>query len=243
MQQFEELYEVFNTLTHALLKQADTAAEVVEHVTTATQLLIGGADFVSVTLRGEDGRYFTPVATSDICCELDQVQYRHAEGPCVECAREDGPGFAYSSQLSTDERWPHFGPAAAALGVESVLSTTLVPGPRVMHPPGALNVYAAAADGIGEEDKTMALVLTSHLSLALAHTSAVNYHQLKEHQLKQAIASRDVIGQAKGILMHRQGISAEKAFELLRQTSQDLNVKLAEVALTVVTRHGELGER
>jgi AmiR/NasT family two-component response regulator len=58
--------------------------------------------------------------------------------------------------------------------------------------------------------------------------------------LRRAIDSRDVIGQAKGILMQRRGIGADEAFVLLRRTSQQLNVKLAELARTLATRHTEL---
>jgi AmiR/NasT family two-component response regulator len=64
--------------------------------------------------------------------------------------------------------------------------------------------------------------------------------ELREIQLRRALDSRDVIGQAKGILMHRRGISAEQAFDLLRRSSQDLNVKLAELARLLATRHTEL---
>ncbi|MCW4354106.1 ANTAR domain-containing protein [Hoyosella sp. YIM 151337] len=239
MERFEDLFEVFSGLTQALLKQSDTAAEVIEHVTFAAKLLVAGADFVSVTLRDEKGNYFTPVATSDVCAELDQVQYRYGEGPCVECAREPGPGFAYSARLSTDDRWPRFGPVAARLGVQSLLAVTLTPDRRSVSPPGALNVYSTQPDGLSEDDRYQVLILAAHAALALAHTSAVTYHQLRERQLQQALASRDVIGQAKGILMYRQGISASDAFDLLKRTSQDMNIKLIEIAKTITSRRSD----
>ncbi|MCW4353696.1 GAF and ANTAR domain-containing protein [Hoyosella sp. YIM 151337] len=233
---------MYSSLTQALLKQADTAADVAEHVIANAKLLIDGADFVSVTLRDSEGKYYTPVATSDVCAELDHVQYSTGEGPCVECARENGPGYIHSSEIGADARWPRFGPPAARLGIAALLSVTLEPGPRSVHPPGALNVYSTRRAGISEEDMTTALVLSSYASLALAHTDAVTYRQLREHHLKQAIESRDVIGQAKGILMSRQGCSADAAFNVLKETSQHMNVKLIEIAQTIVNRHGELGQ-
>nr|WP_260153024.1 ANTAR domain-containing protein [Hoyosella altamirensis] len=92
---------------------------------------------------------------------------------------------------------------------------------------------------MSEDEKHKVLILAAHASLALAHTSALTYLQLREHQLQQALASRDVIGQAKGILMARQGISASDAFELLKRTSQDMNLKLAEIAKTIASRHSD----
>jgi AmiR/NasT family two-component response regulator len=70
----------------------------------------------------------------------------------------------------------------------------------------------------------------------------VRLADLRETQLRKALETRDVIGQAKGILMQRRGITAEEAFDLLRRTSQDLNIRLAELASTLATRHTELGE-
>jgi AmiR/NasT family two-component response regulator len=54
------------------------------------------------------------------------------------------------------------------------------------------------------------------------------------------VSSRDVIGQAKGILMQRQGITADAAFDLLRKTSQELNVKLVDVAQTLADHRAEI---
>jgi AmiR/NasT family two-component response regulator len=91
-----------------------------------------------------------------------------------------------------------------------------------------------------EADHTTALLLATHASLALAHTHALTMHELKIVNLQRAVDSRDVIGQAKGILMARRGINADDAFELLRRTSQELNTKLVEIARTLTIRHGEL---
>ena len=65
-------------------------------------------------------------------------------------------------------------------------------------------------------------------------------HELRESQLQEALKSRDVIGQAKGVLMERRGLDSDEAFDVLRRTSQDLNVKLRDVAETLVTRRSEL---
>ena len=99
---------------------------------------------------------------------------------------------------------------------------------------------SGAANGLDEADRDVLLLLATHASLALATTNAVTRAELQAANLRKAIDSRDVIGQAKGIIMARRGVSAEEAFDVLRRTSQDLNVKLSELASTLTTRHTEI---
>jgi GAF domain-containing protein len=226
----------FATLTNSLL-DATTVADVLEQVVRAAEQVVPEADLVSVTLIDQRGQFHTAVTTDPTGSELDQLQYRFGEGPCVEAAREDGPAVACSADVAVEPAWPRFGPAAAALGARSVLSTALLTAPA--HP-GALNLYCRRPRGFTDEDQHVALLLATHASLALAHTHAVEIGRLKETNLRRAIDSRDVIGMAKGILMNRQGVDPAGAFDILRRVSQDLNVKLAEVANTLVSRHSEI---
>jgi AmiR/NasT family two-component response regulator len=101
-------------------------------------------------------------------------------------------------------------------------------------------VYARTANGLDGADRDVLLLLATHASLALAATDAVTEGELQAANLRRAIDSRDVIGQAKGIIMARRGVSADEAFEVLRRTSQNLNVKLAELATTLASRHTEI---
>ena len=73
--------------------------------------LVPGADLVSVTLRAPNGEYHTPVETNPAALDLDRLQYEYGEGPCVEAARPDGPGFGGSPELATEPQWPRFGPS------------------------------------------------------------------------------------------------------------------------------------
>lgn len=84
------------------------------------------------------------------------------------------------------------------------------------------------------------LLLATHASLALAATHASTRGQMMEANLRRAVDSRDVIGQAKGILMASRDIDAGAAFDILRRTSQELNIKLSDIAETLATRHHEL---
>lgn len=233
------LVQQFAALTHSLL-DATTVADVLTQVVRAAADLLPAADFVSVTLRDPDGHFYTPVRTDEVADQLDELQYEFGEGPCHDAATPAGPAMARSPDLRNHGLWPKWAPAAAELGARAVLSTALIPDATPPRRSGALNVYSRRPHGLDDVDVDQALLLATHASLALARTEAVTHAELREAQLRQAIASRDVIGQAKGIIMNRRGVPAGEAFEILRRTSQQLNVKLVELATNLVERHTEL---
>lgn len=233
------LAAAFSQLTRMLLDAA-TTADVLEQVVPAALRIVSGADLVSITLRSADGSFHTPVETDPVAGELDQVQYDTGEGPCVAAARSSGPGHVYCDDLAHAPAWPKFGAAAVERGFKAVLSTVLLPDVQLPLLSGALNIYARRPRAFDAAAADIALLLATHASLALSGTQAVELAALREEQLRHAIDSRDVIGQAKGILMNRRGIDADEAFDTLRRTSQDLNVKLVELARTLATRHREL---
>ncbi|HVV14568.1 GAF and ANTAR domain-containing protein [Amycolatopsis sp.] len=231
--------EQFESLTRTLLG-APSVAAALERIVNAATVVVPGADLVSITLRTGAGEFRTPVETDELAAELDQVQYRSGRGPCLDAARPEGPGYVVSDDLGIEQRWPELASAAYSHGYGSIIATELVQAKGTEQPSGALNIYSHKTRGLTDTDRHAALLLATHASLALAHANTTEFAELKQAQLRQAIDSRDIIGQAKGILMNRQGISADVAFDLLRRTSQDLNVKLVELARTLTTRHGDL---
>jgi hypothetical protein len=222
------LAEQLASLTRTLL-QARTVDEVLYRVAITARQSITGADIVSVTLRLPDGDFITPVVTDPDATGLDELQYRTNEGPCIDATRTSGKGVAICNDLSTETRWPRFVRAAKEAGVVAVLCTGILPD---SDPPrfGALNIYSRGTLGLTSQGQDIALLLATHAALALASTEARTAGQLREAQFLEALDSRDIIGQAKGILMERRGITSEEAFEVLRVCSQELNVKLADVA-------------
>lgn len=230
----------FALMTRTLL-HTDTVAGALDLVLHTVQAVIPDADLISITLRSTDGRLHTPLETDPRGTELDQLQYRYNEGPCLDAARKEGTAYTHSGDLAATPQWPRFGPAAADLGFLSVLSTALVADAKPPRMSGAMNIFSRKPGKLGDEvTRDRALLLATHASLALAHTEAVRLAELREAELRKALETRDVIGQAKGILMNRRGINADEAFDLLRRTSQDLNIKLAELARTLADRHTEL---
>lgn len=230
----------FGSLTRELLRMT-TVLDALRLVVDTAERVVAGADLVSVTLCGPGGTLSTPVATHEGAAELDEVQYRAGHGPCVDAARQDGPRHVGSDDLRVEGRWPGFAAAASRCGVGAIVSTGLLPAGRGRLP-GALNLYSRRPHGLTTADRHLALLLVTHCSLALAYRHTAELADRRRADLKRAIDTRDLIGQAKGILMNRRGITADEAFDLLRRTSQDRNVKVVDLARTLVSRHAELDE-
>ena len=232
---------LFVALTGALMRAA-TVGEVLQRIVDAAVIAIPAADLVSITLRGPGGRMHTAAASDGAAAELDLLQYELAEGPCHDVAMAGGPDFVECVNLRTGCPWPRWSPEAVERGWHSVLASALVTPADVLGPAGALNLFSRTAGGLADVDHDIVLLLATHASLAIAETDAVHRSELARVNFRAALDSRDVIGQAKGIIMARRGCGSAEAFELLRKTSQNLNVKLADLARTLATRHDELGE-
>ena len=212
---------------------------VLERVVQRASMLVPAAAMISVTLREANGDFHTPVETDPLATKADHIQYETGEGPCVEATAPTSSGFTESRDLAHDDRYPRFGPRVVDLGPTAVFSTGMFPGgdpPRL----GALNYYFRDAHDLGQVDRDAALLLAAHAAVALRAAKGLEAQQLRSAQLTEALQSRDVIGQAKGILMERRGVSADEAFGILRKASQNLNIKVHDIARTISERRAEL---
>ena len=150
------------------------------------------------------------------------MQEEVGEGPCLETAFDQHTVLV--PDLATDERWPRFSRRAAELGVRSMLSFQLyVEGDNL----GALNLFSRSADAFDDRSVLVGELFAAHA--AVAYSAAQ-----RESVLERALASRELVGQAQGILMERGRLTADQAFAALQRTSQERNVKLAEVARRLV---------
>ena len=149
---------------------------------------------------------------------LDLRQRETGEGPCVEAASTQQ--VVILSDTAADERWPGFCAEAQTCGVGSMLCVPLRAGERNL---GALSLYADKPTAFSLRDVRLIELFAALAALALAEAQ-------RTEQLREAIASRDVIGQAKGILMERFQIPDAAAFSTLVRVSQDMNLKLTAVA-------------
>lgn len=184
-----------------------------------------GATFTSISESGPGA-----VAASDEWSKtLDEMQYSEHEGPCLDAART-GAVFRVRD-LALDTRWPSYAPKAAAHGARGMVSLPLAVENKTL---GALNVYARQPDAFTAEAVSIAEVIAAHATLASQVAATLFRHRDLSVGLREAMNSRGTIEQAKGILMHQRKITAEEAFDLLRVTSQERNVKLRLLAQDVV---------
>lgn len=212
----------FASLIQTLSAASDTNSSV-DQVTTFAKLTFN-ADYAGITRLHAGGRMETVGATSPVARDLDSLQYRLSEGPCVEAATDEA--VVLSGDVATDKRWPVWGPAAAEAGVNSMLSARLYGAGRLI---GGLNLYGSEKDQFSALDADALELFCDHVAASLAM-------MIKVDTLEIAVEARTVIGQAQGILMERYGIEALPAFALLRRYSQASNRKIRDIAEDVVAR-------
>ena len=210
-------------------------AETLLEVSRITTDAVPAAELAGITMLGDNGKPTTAVFTDPDAPEIDAAQYASGAGPCLDAWRERRV-VRIDDMTNAGARYSEFAKAACDHGVESVLSLPLVAANNGL---GALNLYARIAGGFTEEDETLGLELASAAATVLANASAYWAANQLSQQLGQAMRSRAVIEQAKGILMARSPhLSADEAFEVLRKASQRENVKLREIAQRIVDRKG-----
>jgi GAF domain-containing protein len=161
----------------------------------------------------------TPAASDAVPLRVDAIQYEVGEGPCLNAIAESQAFKA--DDLAKETRWPKFSARAQhETGVTSMLAFRLF---ARGHTLGALNLYSKERAAFGEEADEIGVLFAALAGAALGAAQT-------EEGLKIALRSRDVIGQAKGILMERHRITDDQAFEMLSRGSQRLNIRLAAVA-------------
>ena len=200
LQQKEDPESMLAGIVHAAL-------ELVPHAAEASVSLVTGH-------RTIDSR----AASSDLPRRVDALQSETGQGPCLEASYEKR--VVSVADLSTDKRWPDFSRQAFELGARSMLSFQLfVDGDHL----GALNLFGNDVGVFDAESERIGALVAAHAAVAVAGSQQVS-------QLTLALDTRDLIGQAKGILMERYKITAQQAFLLLSRASSELNIKLREVA-------------
>jgi GAF domain-containing protein len=199
----------------------------------ACQAMIG-ADHAGVTLQRAGGP-LTVAYHGDVALPLDHAQYDAGDGPCLRAYRTGG--IVQVERIADfAAHWPAFTKAAADNGVVSSLSMPLAVKSDVV---GALNLYATQPMDFTDENVHLAVLFAEQAALAV--TNAEVYFRTFEltQNLTRALENREVIGQAKGILATRFGVTMDEAFERLRTASQNQNIKVRDLADHVV-RTGEL---
>lgn len=196
--------------------------EILSSATAAAKELIPGVDAAGILLVGRGGTFESVAQVTDLPHQLDELQMRYNEGPCVQAALQDV--VVRTDDFREETRWPQYAPACVKIGVLSGLSFKLYTADRTA---GALNLFGFNPRVWDTDAETTGTVLAAHAAAALlAHREG--------EQLRSALSTRDRIGQAKGIIMERYKVDDLQAFEMMRRLSQDGNKKLTEIAQQVI---------
>jgi GAF domain-containing protein len=178
---------------------------------------VPGAEQAGVSLR-EGKLLHTVASTSDLTKRINNIEHELDEGPCLQ-ALLDHHSYRIDD-MSQDTRWPRFAAAAEAHGVRSMLGYKLFTSGRNL---GALDLYSSKRNAFDADSEIIGELFAAHAAIALAGST-------QQAEFRRALSSRDTIGIAKGILMQRERISDDQAFNLLVSTSQNANIKLHDLA-------------
>jgi GAF domain-containing protein len=215
-------------LQRALL-HTETLEQFLQELATVAARVVADGLSCGMTVR-PNGRPRTVACTDPLAAELDEVQYRTGDGPCLHAMRSGCP--VRIDDTAARERWPTFEAAAQARGIRSCLALPLVADGK---PVGALSLYARGSAAFGAQQTRQAENLAENASGALSlMLRLASYSELTD-QLRSSLDSRAVIYQALGVIMARERCTQARAFELLRSASQNNNLKLRDVAAAVVT--------
>ncbi|WP_020393256.1 GAF and ANTAR domain-containing protein [Kribbella catacumbae] len=192
---------------------------------------IPGIVEASISVTTKDRQIKTLAPTGPMVTRADHLQYELDEGPCLDAAIED-PVVAVND-LATDPRWPDFGPKAAALGFGSQVAFQFR---AVPHVRGALNLYAAEPNAIDQDSVHLGSMFAGQVAVAMGWAR-------QDQTMTEALATRNVIGQAVGIVMERYKLDADRAFAFLTRLSQASNTKLNAIAIALVDQANDQAQQ
>lgn len=206
-----------------------TLNDVLTEIVSIAAAGIPGAESTSITLLKSDNA-FTAAHHGEMALAADELQYARGYGPCMDAGR--GGVLLRIDDMRTEERWPDYAAQVQQTGVRSSLSLPL---PYQGSSIGALNIYSTKPAAFATPEALEAGLETAEV-IAVAVANADAHAQLGDQarNMRLAMESRSVIEQAKGVLMAQRHVTAEQAFEILREASQRYNRKLRDIALGIV---------
>lgn len=221
---------VFAALAEIIYRGSD-ANEMYAAICVAATLAIRGCDHASLMVR-ENDRYVTVGASDRLAQQVDELERRAGDGPCIDAIEEETPQI--EPDLTTPSMWPKL---AAVLVAETPVRGAM--GFRLLvdkRKGAALNLFSDTPNMFDAESAGRAAVLAAFASVAI---NAVAKGE-DAASLRRGLLSNREIGKAVGMLMMLHDMSEDEAFDLLRSHSQALNIKLAEVARVVIDQRGQL---
>lgn len=205
-------------------------SQVLGRISELAKRTIPGADEVSVSLV-HAGQASTAAFTGELALHLDETQYELGGGPCLAAAA--GGETMHVTDMAAEDRWPEYAPEAVSRGARSSVSVGI---PVQQAVTGALNIYSTRAEAFDDEAVDLARAFASYAAVALANAHLYASTAALAGQMQDAMATRAVIEQAKGILVSQRGCTPEDAFDILVRASKNANRKLREIAESLVEK-------
>lgn len=193
---------------------------------------MAGAQWGTITLQ--DGTDFKSLVVSDeFSLKLDLLQYAVGSGPCLDAIRHDTAFMV--PDLDRDDRWPEYTAAARSMGVRSIFAQPLhlMDEERTI---ASLNLYSDVEDAFRDRESSGEAAVISTFA---AMGTSIALSQSRAEQLENALRTNREIAMAMGVLMGRHSISRDAALNLMRLTSQNMNLKMSAIADQIITT-GEL---
>jgi GAF domain-containing protein len=209
--------ESLEILARALHVKNAELEPTLEAIASTAVTMLSPARYAALTVLSR-GELIPRASTGEPPLLLDRLQQKLGDGPCIDAAKHQS--VFRIEDTGGEDRWPEFCAEAARLEVRSMLCVPLWIDERGL---GALSLYADQVAAFSDPHERVAVLLATFAALALAEAQRAD-------QMHDALGNRDIIGQAKGILMERHRITADAAFGVLSRVSQAENMKLAEIA-------------
>lgn len=213
---------------HTMLLEEEHLDKTLERITGLVCRSLEGCDSAGMTLL-EDSKPTTAAATDEFTLQIDAEQFTSGQGPCLSALNEHEVFVVADTR--TEDRWPPFIQGAREKGLRSSLS---IPIPLASPQRGALNLYSRTPNSFDETSQQIAELFADQAAVAISNAQIYGSALTLTKQLTEAVKSREVIGEAMGILIERENVTQEQAFEMLKKASQQSNVKLREIAERVV---------
>jgi len=213
------------------LVQGFDVVDLLSELTTDCAHLLGIAS-AGLLLADERGVLHVVAASSERTRQLDLFQVQRADGPCLDCFLGGAPVSA--PDLAGDVgRWPQFAPAALDAGFASVHALPMRLRDDVL---GALGLFGTSPGALDPADLSLGQALADVASVAIVQSRETADQRTVNEQLQNALDSRIVLEQAKGVVAQTGSLQMDEAFGALRRYSRDHNLRLTAVAEAVVMR-------
>jgi GAF domain-containing protein len=224
----EMLAATFVMLADTLVDDYDVVELLDTLVRSCVEIL--GVTAAGLLLNDQKGNLAVVASSSEESRLLEICQLQSDEGPCLDCVR--GGASVISGDLGQDrDRWPTFVAAALDAGFQSVLAVPMRLRDQTI---GGLNLFSSAPVLATKADQSLAQALADVATIGILQQRSAHRSSLLAEQLQHALNSRVMVEQAKGVLAERHGVSMDLAFDALRRHARNHNLKLVDVAQSVV---------